>query len=62
MTRQITLLLSCIILLLSCRKEEEIVHSTDTNVTEGEQSESIKGFFPSQRRQYGKQQGNHRLL
>lgn len=45
MTRQITLLLSCIILLLSCRKEEEIVHSTDTNVTEGEQSESIKGFF-----------------
>ena len=45
MTRQITLLLSCIILLLSCRKEEEIVHSTDTNVTEGEQSESNKGFF-----------------
>lgn len=45
MTRQITLLLSCIILLLSCRKEEEIVHSTDTNVTEGEQSKSIKGFF-----------------
>ena len=45
MTRQITLLLSCIILLLSCREEEEIVHSTDTNVTEGEQSESIKGFF-----------------
>ena len=45
MTRQITLLLSCIILLLSCSKEEEIVHSTDTNVTEGEQSESIKGFF-----------------
>ena len=45
MTRQITLLLSCIILLLSCRKEEEIVHSTDTNVTESEQSESIKGFF-----------------
>ena len=37
--------LCSIVLLCSCRKEESIISSTSTGVTNGEKTESIKGFF-----------------
>lgn len=42
--KKLTVILAFALLLLSCRGEDQIVNSTDTDVTEGEKGE-IKGFF-----------------
>ncbi len=45
MTKRILLLLCLLMVMTSCRKEEEIVPSTDKDVIEGVDTGSIKGFF-----------------
>lgn len=45
MTQRISIFCMTLLLLISCRKEEPIIPSTDTDVTHGASTESIKGFF-----------------
>lgn len=45
MTQRIYAICLISLLLASCRKEEAIINSTDTNVTQGASTENIKGFF-----------------
>lgn len=45
MTRRIYSICVIILLFVSCRKEDRIIPSTDTDVTQGTVTEGIKGFF-----------------
>lgn len=45
MTRHLAILSLGLLFLISCREEEPIIPSTDTGVTQGSTTESIKGFF-----------------
>lgn len=45
MTKRITVICLTLLMLMSCRKEESIIPSTDTDVTQGASTGSIKGFF-----------------
>lgn len=45
MTKRIFLIFCCIALFISCRKEDEIIPSTGTEVAPGGESGDIKGFF-----------------
>ncbi len=45
MTQRITIICLTLLMLVSCRKEDIIIPSTDTDVTQGTSTESIKGFF-----------------
>ena len=45
MTQRITIFCLTLLMLVSCRKEDIIIPSTDTDVTQGTSTESIKGFF-----------------
>lgn len=45
MKKQLLFVLTFFLLCASCRTDEEIIPSTETDITEGIQSENIKGFF-----------------
>lgn len=45
MTQRISILCITLLMLVGCRKEDEIIPSTGTDVTQGTSTESIKGFF-----------------
>lgn len=45
MTQRISIFFMVLLLMMSCRKEEPIIPSTDTDVTQGTSTENIQGFF-----------------